>query len=290
MATFRFSAFADEYSANFDEQIKGLLENNIHLIEPRGIDGVNISDITSEKAMEIKNKLDAADIGISAIGSPIGKVNPDDDFEAHKMKLRRTCEIARILGADRIRMFSFFMPADCEDVSVYKDLVISRIGEMLDIADEYGIKLCHENEKGIYGDTPERCLELLKAFEGRLGCVFDPANFIQVGATPCPDAFNLLRPYITYMHIKECGASGTIVLPGTGVGGIPEILAVLNRTVDGEIIVTMEPHLQHFVGLDDLENGEKTQIEANAFSSSEEAFSTAVTYARMCMPRTATVL
>ncbi len=290
MATFRFSAFADEYSANFDEQIKGLLENGIHLIEPRGIDGTNISDITPEKAMEIKEKLDAAGIGISAIGSPIGKVDPNDDFEAHKMKLRRTCEIARILGATRIRMFSFFMPKDCEDYSAYKDLVISRIGEMLDIADEYGIKLCHENEKGIYGDTPERCLEILKAHEGRLGCVFDPANFIQVGATPCPDAFDLLRPYITYMHIKECNTSGTIVLPGTGIGGIPEILAVLNRTVDGEIVVTMEPHLQHFAGLDELENGEKTKIEGAAFSSAEEAFSTAVTYARMCMPRTATVL
>ena len=147
MATFRFSAFADEYSPNFDEQIKGLLENGIHLIEPRGIDGVNISDITTEKAEEIKKKLDKAGIGISAIGSPIGKVDPDDDFEAHKMKLRRTCEIAKILGATRIRMFSFFMPKDCEDYSAYKDLVIARIGEMLDIADEYGIKLCHENEK-----------------------------------------------------------------------------------------------------------------------------------------------
>jgi len=79
MATFRFSAFADEYSKDFDEQIKGLLENDLHLIEPRGIDGTNISDLTSEKAMEVKSKLDAAGIGISALGSPIGKIKLDDD-------------------------------------------------------------------------------------------------------------------------------------------------------------------------------------------------------------------
>jgi len=287
MATFRFSAFADEYSANFDEQIKGLLENDVHLIEPRGIDGTNISDLTSEQAMEVKSKLDAAGIGISALGSPIGKINIDDDFEAHKIKLRRTCEIAKILGATRIRMFSFFMPKDCEDVSVYRDAVIERMGEMLDIADEYDIQLCHENEKGIYGDTPERCLELLKAFEGRLGCVFDPANFIQTGSVPFPDGFDMLAPYITYMHIKDCQKNGTVVVAGNGIGCIPEMFAVLNRTVKGEMNVTIEPHLKVFAGLEALEAGEKTKIKNDAFASKAEAFAAAVSGARDCMPRTA---
>ena len=289
MATFVFSAFADEYSPNLDEQIRGLLENNVHLIEPRGIDGTNISDLTSEKAMEVRSKLDAAGIGISALGSPIGKIKIDDDFEAHKIKLRRTCEIAKILGAQRIRMFSFFMPKDCPDVSIYRDEVISRLGEMLDIADEYGIQLCHENEKGIYGDTPERCLELIDAFDGRLGCVFDPANFIQVGATPFPDGFQLLSKYITYMHVKDCLRNGTVVVGGTGVGCLPEMFAVLNRTVKGEMNVTVEPHLRVFAGFSDLEAGEKTKMKNNAFATSAEAFAAAVEGARMCMPRTATL-
>lgn len=289
MATFRFSAFADEYSESFDEQIKGLLQNGIHLIEPRGIDGINISDLTSEKAMEVKEKLTAAGIGVSALGSPIGKITLEDDFEAHKMKLRRTCEIARILGAERIRMFSFLMPKDSKDVSVYKDEVIDRMGQMLDIADEYGMKLCHENEKGIYGDTPERCLELLMAFQGRLGCVFDPANFVQVGAD-CTEAFRLLCDHITYMHIKDCAKAGAIVVAGTGAGAIPEIFAVLNRIRDGEIIATMEPHLREFVGLDALEAGEKTKINNDVYATAEEAFCVAVAGARMCMPRTAILL
>ena len=97
MATFRFSAFADEYSPNFDEQIKGLLENGIHLIEPRGIDSVNISDITTEKAEEIKKKLDAAGIGISAIGSPIGKIQIDGDFDADLDLCKRTVEIGEMV-------------------------------------------------------------------------------------------------------------------------------------------------------------------------------------------------
>lgn len=290
MAIFKLSAFADEYSAAFDEQIQGLLENGIHLLEPRGVDGINISDITSEKAMEMRSKLDAAGIGISAIGSPIGKVEINSDFEAHKMKLRRTCEIARILGATRIRMFSFRMPEDCTDYSIYRDQVISQIGEMLDIADEYEMQLCHENEKGIYGDTAVRCKELLDAFDGRLGCVFDPANFLQVQVHPLSDAFMLLQNYITYMHIKDCASDGSMVVAGTGKGCLPEIFAVLNRMVKDEMIVTCEPHLRIFEGLSGLEQGESTKIRNDVFATSAEAFAAAVQGTRMCMPRTAVVL
>ncbi len=289
MATFRFSAFADEYSPVVDEQIRGLLENDVRLIEPRNVDGVNISDLPEDKAKEFARKLNAAGIGISALGSPIGKIKIDDDFEAHKEKLRRTCVTAQILGATRIRMFSFYMPKDCEDYSPYRDEVFARMSAMLDIADEYGVKLCHENEKGIYGDTPERCLELAKAFPNRLGCVFDPANYLQVGAEPFPHGFEMLEPYIDYMHVKDCNPGGTVAGAGTGIGCIPEMFAVLNLHRSGEIICTVEPHLKAFKGLADLEANAKTVIKNNGFATAADAFAAAIRGAKMCLPRTATV-
>lgn len=286
MANFRFSAFADEYSTNFDEQIRGLLLNNIGMIEIRGVDGTNIADITEKKAREIKAKLDAVGIAVSAIGSPIGKIGINDDFKAHKEKLRHVCKLANILGTSRIRIFSFYMPEN-EDADNYKETVIAKMGEMIDIAEEYGVLLCHENEKGIFGDTAERCLELISHFDGRLGCIFDPCNFVQCGVQSFPDAFVLLKDKITYMHIKDCRQSGTIVIPGTGAGGIPEIIAFLNRTRTDEIILTMEPHLKEFAGLSGLEkDGERTQIK-ETYATSEEAFSAAIAGARLTLPANA---
>ncbi len=290
MAVFHLSAFADEYSPDLEEQIKGLLENGVHMIEPRNVDGINISDLTSEKAMEVHAKLSAAGITVSALGSPIGKVTLDADFEAHKISLRRTCEIAKILGAQRIRMFSFRLPAGTEDFSVYRDEVMERLGAMIEIAEEYGVLLCHENEKGIYGDTPERCLEIAETFGDRIGIVFDPANYLQVGAVPFPSGFELLQKHITYMHVKDCVANGTVVVPGAGIGCIPETFAVLNRTVPGDMILTVEPHLHVFDGLSALEAGEKTRINNSAFASKEEAFAAAVLGTRMCMPNNAVIL
>lgn len=272
MATFRFSAFADEYSKDFDEQIKGLLENDLHLIEPRGIDGTNISDLTSEKAMEVKSKLDAAGIGISALGSPIGKIKITDDFEAHKVKLRRTCEIAKILGANRIRMFSFFMPKDCEDYSPYRDEVMARIGAMLDIADEYEIQLCHENEKGIYGDTGKRCREIYDAMRGTsLVAVYDFANYVQCDEDPVA-CYELVKDYIAYVHVKDAVFSDHHnVLCATGDGQIPKILTDLEaRGYDG--FLTMEPHLRVFESLKDLEATVHEETVKEAYPSGVAAY------------------
>ena len=50
MAKFILSAFADEASPMLDEQIKALQEEEISLIELRGVDGKNVSGLTIEEA------------------------------------------------------------------------------------------------------------------------------------------------------------------------------------------------------------------------------------------------
>ena len=70
MAKFILSAFADESSPVLDEQIKALQEEGVSLIELRGVDGKNVSNLTLEEAAAVKAKLDAAGIRLSALGSP----------------------------------------------------------------------------------------------------------------------------------------------------------------------------------------------------------------------------
>lgn len=287
MVKFRLSAFSDEYSPSLDEQIEGLITSKIRMTELRGVDGINVSDLTPLQASDVHKKLESSGISVSAIGSPIGKIKITDPFEPHLDKLKNTCETADTLFASRIRVFSFFIPDGKYDE--YQNEVIDRMGKMLDIADEYGVKLCHENEKGIYGDTPERCLEILNEFDGRLGCVFDPANFIQCGCEPFEYSYNLLKTHITYLHIKDALKNGTVVPAGMGVGSIPELLAVINRVHKGDFILTIEPHLRVFSGLENLEEAGHTSTVANAYPTAAAAFKAAVENLRYCIPRTAEI-
>lgn len=274
MAEFVLSAFADEYSPKFDEQLEGLKKNGVGFIEIRGVDGTNVADLTDEQLHEVRAKLDAAGIGVSSIGSPIGKIKVYDEFEQHLEKLERCISAAKILGTPNIRMFSFYIP-EGKTREECRPEVMRRLGVMLDIAKKAGVVLCHENEKGIYGDSPETCLDINDEFGGEMKLIFDPANFIECGCEPFPHGYGLLGDRIYYMHIKDATTEKMIAPAGKGVGRIPEIIADLDKKRRGKIFLTVEPHLRVFAGLAGLETDEKTKM-PNTYGTSAEAFGAAV--------------
>lgn len=265
-------AFADEASPNIDEQIAALKRNGLNGLEIRNVDGVNISDITLEKAKEVKQKLSSNGLITWSVGSPIGKIDIEkDDFKAHIEKLKHTLEIANILESKNIRMFSFYMP-EGKEASDYKKEVIDRLGQMCEIAKAYNVFLCHENEKGIYGDIPERCLEIHKAIP-KLKGIFDPANFVQSNSDTL-EAWDMLKDYIYYMHIKDAKIDGTVVPAGMGDGNVEKV--VKNFIEKGGNSFTIEPHLTVFEGFSHLERkGETSVITEYGYPDSNTAFDTA---------------
>lgn len=265
---FQLAAFADEAGSSLKEQIAAMKDNGISYLEIRGIDGENIADITNEKAKEIKKYLDEAGIAVWSLGSPYGKINIEDDFQPHLDKFSRGLELADMLEAKHIRMFSFFMPED-KNPEDYRDAVMERLGKFVEKAKGSGIVLCHENEKGIYGDIASRCVEIHRQFP-ELRAVFDPANFVQCGQDNAK-AWEMLSPYVEYMHIKDAKSGGSIVPAGMGDGQIPYLLS----KYQGQIL-TLEPHLAVFDGLAGLEReGEKTEIDNYRYNSNREAFDAA---------------
>lgn len=273
MAKILLSAFADEYSNSFDRQIEYLVKNSIDYIELRFLDGKNIADITPDEAKEADKKLRAANIGVSAIGSPLGKINIDDDFDAHMDKAKRVFETANTIGSKNIRMFSFYLPEGATREQC-RDAVLCRLDRMASLAEEYGVTLCHENEAKIYGESPEQCLDILSHFGGRVKCVFDMGNFVLDDYKPFPEAYDMLKDYIEYFHIKDALYAGAIVPPGCGEASIPEIFGAVKKDFERDVFVTLEPHLQTFDGLNQLVG--KTFDNPYKFETAEAAFEEAV--------------
>lgn len=249
MAGIILSAFADEYSKDIDTQIAMLREQGVPYLEPRFIGDQNISALTAEEAKALKDKL--SDIKVSSIGSPLGKINLADDYLAHLEVARRVFETACILETSNVRMFSFYLHPG-KDRTECRAEVIEKLGRMIDLAKTYGISLCHENEAEIYGESPDHCLDLLETFGGDLKCVFDMGNFVLGGFRPYPDAYDKLKNYIQYFHIKDALYEGAVVPPGCGAGTIKEILDSYLKEFQKDVLVTLEPHLQTFSGLNAL--------------------------------------
>ncbi len=246
------SGFADEIDGNTDRQIAVLEKLGIGCVEFRSGDGKGVADYTLEEAKQLKEKLDAHGLSVSAVGSPIGKINITDPFEPHLEKLRHVAQLAHIWDTPYIRMFSFFIP-EGQEPETYRDEVMRRMEAMVACARREEVVLLHENEKDIYGDTASRCLDLMKNFYGEhFRCTFDFANFVQCRQDTM-EAYEMLKPYIEYVHIKDAvWDTGEVVPAGQGDGKVEAILGLLDQT-GYRGYLSLEPHLAEFQGLKELE-------------------------------------
>ena len=177
------------------------------------------------------------------------------------------------MDTDKIRMFSFYLHAG-KTRAQCRDEVIDKLGAMLELADSFGVKLCHENEAGIYGQTPKQCKDILDAFGGRLRSVFDMGNFVLEGCKPWPDGYELLKNYIEYFHIKDALAAGAIVPAGCGEAHIQNILHAYREEFGKDVLLSIEPHLQTFDGLNKLAT--KSFENPYQFPTAQAAFAEAV--------------
>lgn len=260
----RLCAFADEADERLEGQIEALEQNGISLIELRGVDGVNVSCLTEEAATAYAQRLEAAGISVWSLGSPMGKVDISCDFSAYEKEVLHMCRLARIFGTTKIRMFSFYGAHEKEDE------VVRRLSRMIEIARGEGVRLYHENEKKIYGDTLHR-VQRLSSLLPDLGMIYDPANFIEVGEV-ADTTLDALHSRADYFHIKDAVAGSCEIVPaGCGDG---KILELISRIGERDIVLTIEPHLMTFIGFSDLDdNPLKNKFH---YKSAKEAFDAAV--------------
>jgi sugar phosphate isomerase/epimerase len=237
------SGFADEISPDPQAQLATLAAESISHLELRSAWSVNVADFTDLQLAAFRAALDGAGVRVSAIGSPIGKIEVGAPLQPELDRMRRVADVAGELGTTIVRVFSFFIPSG-EPPERYRGQVIDRMSALTRIAEDRGLTLAHENEKEIYGDTPDRCADLISTVGSpALRATFDPANFVQCGVRPYSDAYGLLRPYLVYLQVKDAlAATGEVVPAAQGDGQLRETLRAL-RDSGFTGFMSLEPHL-----------------------------------------------
>lgn len=237
------SGFADEISPDLAAQCTTLRDLGIAFIEFRSAWDRNVLDLDDDQLSAARGLLDQAGIHTSSVGSPIGKVSVLDDFDEHLRRFDRALHVAKVLEAPYIRIFSFYFP-DGDDPAAHRDEVLRRLSVLAQRASGHDVVLLHENEKKIYGDVPERCLDIVESVGSpHLRVAWDAANFVQCGVRPFSEGFELLRPHLEYVQVKDAlRADGCVVPAGQGDGELrPTLRALRDDGFDG--FFSMEPHL-----------------------------------------------
>ncbi len=243
----KLSAFADEVTENFLEQVKYLAGERVGYIEPRFINKRNIMDITKDELNEAKKMIQDHGLKVSAIGSPIGKVKLDEPFEPHLDKFKHAVDLALFFETPFIRMFSYYAP-EGQNIDDYRDQVMERMAAKVEVLSDVNVTMVHENEANIYGHTAENCVDLIETINSpKLRLVYDPANFVwgEKILDNVESCWPVMKPYVVHIHIKDwkLGAEDVGSIPGEGDGQIKELLAEL-AALNYDGCLTMEPHLQ----------------------------------------------
>ena len=237
------SGFSDEISPDFEAQCALVAKLGLQYLEFRSAWDTNILDLDTDRLNEAQRILGAHGLKVSSIGSPIGKIFNDEDFEPHLVRMQHAADVARFFEAPFIRIFSFFM-RDGSNPDDHRDEVLRRMSGLASVAEDAGVVLLHENEKEIYGDIPRRCLDIVESVGSEhLKVAWDAANFVQVGVRPYTEAYAMLRPHLAYVQIKDARLdTGEVVTSGEGDGELVETIRALRADgFDG--FFSLEPHL-----------------------------------------------
>lgn len=242
-ATWTLSGFGDEIDPDPVVQVAVLQAVGARHVEVRSAWGVNVVDLTDAQLDRLAALLSERDMGVSAIASPVGKVDVTADTGGELERLTRAVAAAHRLGTGYVRLFSFYRPPGTTPESV-REAVLRRMRDFATLAERAGVVLVHENEKNIYGDVPARVLDLVESVGSpALRVAWDSANFVQVGVRPFTDGYARLRPYLEYLQVKDALAdTGRVVPAGDGDGELYRTLIALRD--DGYAgFASLEPHL-----------------------------------------------
>ena len=236
---FRISCFADEISPDINEQVRVMKSLGLKYVELRSVWDKSAIELDENELAVVKKTFDENGISVSSIGSPIGKVELDCNFEEYLEKFYRAIELAHMFGTKYIRIFSFYHKDKTLDES--REKTLKRLAILLGIAKREGIVLCHENEADIYGQKSDRCKDILDTMNDvNFRAVIDPSNYVIAGEHPF-ESLKKIHKYIEYVHVKDSISGGEIVPAGKGDGQMREVLDFL-RYHDG-MFTTLEPHL-----------------------------------------------
>lgn len=214
------AAITDEISPSLEKAIPVMKEIGMTAAELRVINGRNILDMSDEEWKRARDALDAADLPVISIASPLLKCllpnGPPLDsrfehdvfashhtFEDQARLTDRAIAAANYFGARVIRAFSFWRTIDPEACF---DAILEALAKLTNQAEREGLTIGLENEHACNLATAEETMRVLHQLpHPNLGIVWDPVNALVSGEDPFPGGYErLAKERIVHVHAKDC--------------------------------------------------------------------------------------
>ena len=232
----RLSVLTDEVSDKFTEALDWAVRKGFQWVEVRMVDGKNVSNLTDAEVDRAKAEIGKRGLKVSAIASPLFKCaldparpvgsgdlfgNKEEPLEVHFAKLPRAIQIAKKLGTDKIRVFSFWRE---KEPRKYLPDIVAHLKKAAALAEKEGVLLLQENETACNGGYAEEVANIVRGVNSpAMRVLWDPGNENYGGRVAYPEGYILVKGLFEHVHLKDCvmDAEGKPVCVPIGKGKTP---------------------------------------------------------------------
>ena len=261
---FTLGVMTDEVSQDFAHALDVIEELGVHTIELGFMWDKNICDLDSHELTQVLRMVRRRGFVVCNIASLFLLHCPIDDPDAynkHIKILERSIQIAPLFDCQLVRCFSF--PRE-DDLEAHWDAILERLELPVRMAESAGVTLAFENVRMCNIGTGAETARLMETINSpNLRVIWDPANAYHSGeARPYPDGYELVKPWIIHVHVKdvELNTAGKLAWLPIGGGKVDyagQFKALADDGYGG--VVTLETHYRP-------ENGTKEQGSRESFA------------------------
>jgi L-ribulose-5-phosphate 3-epimerase len=214
---FKLGVITDEITQELGQALDFIASYSLPYCELRGLWGRNIMNLSSSQLDRAKKLVEKHHLQVSEIASPLFKYNlPEmpaqpsekrDTFMASFTDqdtddlLKRSFQIARLFGTQKVRIFSYWRVDDPEKAYPH---VRARLAKAAAMAAQNQMTLLLENEFACNIGTGKELGRIIRDINSpSLRAMWDPANAVVLNEIPYPDGYRHVRGLFPHMHVKD---------------------------------------------------------------------------------------
>lgn len=251
----RLSIITDEISQDFQKALRVCRDLQVNTVELRRVEGEEIVFHDAASLARLRSLLRDQGLRACCIASPFLKcplwhetaLKASSQEQAREWDiLRRSFEVAHLLGAPLVRTFSFLhIPAP----EAARPVILEVLAEAARRTEAAGLKLALENEHACTIATGEEAGWFLRQLpRDTFGVIWDPGNEAYVGSEPFPSGYQHVRGRVLHVHVKDTTFLNERQrsFVKMGVGSIDYVGQFRALAADGYTgTLSLETHYQH---------------------------------------------
>ncbi|NLY17679.1 MAG: sugar phosphate isomerase/epimerase [Clostridiaceae bacterium] len=253
---FKKGVITDEISQDFKIAVDLALKYKLDGVEIRSVWEKSPHELKKEDIARIQEILSDTNLKVCGISAPFFKCNIDDqkEIDEHIEILKKSMELANILGTKYVRGFTFWKSGDFD-----KDLdkIVSKFEKPVELLKKENIILALEFDPSVYASNAKKLVKVIEKINSPyVKGLWDPGNDIYDpdGETPYPDGYEIIKKLMVHMHLKDAVKQDDGKITGVPIGDgqvdyAGQFKALINDGYDGYVV--LETHYRPKHDIDD---------------------------------------